>query len=286
MSRDVTPVSCPIEGCDFEDPLRSVAAHVSRSEEPAHSWDRLEYDGTQSFVRAETGTTRADEDDGAASGGSSADAAGSSPADTGTTAGPVETSPVDIDSPASGAGDGSPPGDTDASDPADAADADEDTLELSFVREAAAIESLLERYEAADLSELDPFRLANLYVLLAAVADAADEARVAVRDELLARVQDDRTIEADVGEVSRQTAQRRHLRDEETVRERLEAAGVEPVEAMRLDRGRVADAIANADVDPEEVFETEERASIRRIDVDEAAVRELVESLEDDVASR
>lgn len=285
MSRDVTPVTCPIEGCDFEDPIRSVAAHVSRSEEPGHAWDRLEYDGAQSFVRVETGSTRTDQGGGGATNAeSSTDEARESPADD-------ATSSVVVEKPSSGAGGGSAAGAgsvTGGSDASDAGDADtgEGHLELSFVREAAAIESLLERYDTDDLSELDPFRLANLYVLLAAVADAADEARVAVRDELLARVQDDRTIEADVGDVSRQTARRRHLRDEETVRERLEAAGVDPVEAMRLDRGRVADAIADADVDPEEVFETEERASVRRIDVDEAAIRELVDSLEGAGGSR
>lgn len=261
MTDEFSPVSCPVDDCDFEDPIRSVAAHVARTDDEAHAWDRLEYDGPREFVTVEKASQRAGNrqrsivrPDGfesgsrAVSGSKSASEAGSKP----------------------GAEGGS------------RHRADDGPLDRTFLREAVAVDALLDRYDADDLGDLDPFRLANLYALLSALSSDADDARKTVRDELLEQVQDDRTIETDVGGVSRRTADRRRLRDEETVRQRLETAGVDPAAAMSFDSSKVDEAIEIAGIDPDDVFETERRAYIRRDDVDQEAVAELLESLDVD----
>lgn len=263
MTDEFSPVSCPVDDCDFEDPIRSVAAHVARTEDGAHAWDRLEYGGPREFVKVEKASQRAgnrersivrpdgfESGSGAVSGSGSASEPGGAPGAVGASRDEAEGGPLD----------------------------------RTFLREAAAVDALLERYDAEELDELDPFRLANLYALLSALASDADDARKTVRDELLEQVQDDRTIETDVGDVSRRTADRRRLRDDETVRERLESAGVDPQAAMSFDSSKVEEAVEIAGVDPDDVFETERRAYVRRDDVDREAIAELLGSLDVDGA--
>lgn len=259
MAQEFSPVACPVDDCDFEDPIRSVAAHVGRTDDAAHDWDRLEYDGAREFVKVEKATQRAGvrprevprpggSDAGAGSSGAAGEPGSSGDGSAEPGASPGEKGPVD----------------------------------RTFLREAAAVGALLDRYDADDLEDLDPFRLANLYALLSALTSDADDARKAVRDELLERVQDDRTIETDVGGVSRRTAERRHLRDDETVRERLESAGVDPTDAMSFDASKVDEAVESAGIDPGDVYETEERTYVRRDDIDRDAVEELLASLDVD----
>lgn len=257
MTDEFSPVSCPVDDCDFEDPIRSVAAHVARTDDGAHAWDRLEYDGPREFVKVAKATQRAGNRDQMV-------------------ARPVGFEPGS--GAVSGSGSASGPATSAGGGPRDGGD--DGPLDRTFLQEAAAVDALLDRYDAEELADLDPFRLANLYALLSALSSDADDARKAVRDELLEQVQDDRTIETDVGGVSRRTAERRRLRDDETVRERLETAGVDPTAAMSFDASRVDEAVEIAGIDPDDVFETERRAYIRRDDVDQEAIGKLLESLD------
>lgn len=240
MTDEFSPVSCPVGDCDFEDPIRSVAAHVGRTDDAAHDWDRLGYDGPREFVEVEKTTQRT----------------GERPREV-----PQPNNGVDTGSGSASAGrptDG-PEGSNERSTGTGAEESDGDgPLDRTFLREAVAVDALLDRYDADELADLDPFRLANLYALLSALASDADDARKVVRDELLEQVQDDRTVETDVGGVSRRTAERRRLRDDETVRERLESAGVDPTDAMSFDSGKVDEAVERAGIDPDDVFEIEE----------------------------
>ncbi|WP_227353195.1 hypothetical protein [Haladaptatus salinisoli] len=47
------PTVCPAAGCDYEDAIRSVAAHVSRTDDDRHSWDDLAFEGARDFVMRE-----------------------------------------------------------------------------------------------------------------------------------------------------------------------------------------------------------------------------------------
>lgn len=46
------PIECPVEGCEYENRIRSVAAHISGTHDENHSWDRLGHDGARAFVVA------------------------------------------------------------------------------------------------------------------------------------------------------------------------------------------------------------------------------------------
>jgi len=45
------PITCPVDDCTYRDQIRSVAAHVSGTDDAAHDWDALGYEGAASFVR-------------------------------------------------------------------------------------------------------------------------------------------------------------------------------------------------------------------------------------------
>ncbi|WP_435551847.1 hypothetical protein [Natrinema sp. CGMCC1.2065] len=46
------PIECPVEGCEYENGIRSVAAHISGTHDENHSWDQLGHDGARAFVMA------------------------------------------------------------------------------------------------------------------------------------------------------------------------------------------------------------------------------------------
>ncbi|NHN61013.1 MULTISPECIES: hypothetical protein [Halorussus] len=50
---DYDPVECPVSDCAYRDAVRSVAAHVGRTDGDGHSWDRLAYEGARDFVETE-----------------------------------------------------------------------------------------------------------------------------------------------------------------------------------------------------------------------------------------
>lgn len=250
------PVYCPVDGCAYEDAVRSVAAHVSGTDDGDHEWNRLGYDGALGFVKEEKRRQEAD--------GSSAGTDASEPSaetDAGDPNARMETSDAtenrDVD-----------------------ADRSDGPLDLSFARDAVAVAALSRQYEADALADLDPFRLANLYALLSSVENGAGDARTEVRDVLLDEVQDDREIESDLGAVRRSTYERTRLRDEETVQEALERAGVDPSTVTSFDRGKVEDAVAESPLDPSEVFDTEERARVRRTGVDRSGVDEALRDVD------
>lgn len=263
-------VTCPVAECPYDDTIRAVAAHVNGADDSAHDWDRLGYDGPQEYVKAMKTEQRADrtekQNEEIPSDASTVEGAGG---------GDGSTENDDFSGNASS-------GDTGRDDTDLEAIADELELDLTFVREAVAVTELLSNYNVDDISELDPFRLANLYILLSNVSSSADDSRKTVRDQLLEQVQDDRSIESDFGGISRQTNEIQHVRDDETVAERLETAGIDPTDAMSFDESKLGDLIEAAGISAEDVFETEERVYIRRTDFDQTAVEEMLGNFADD----
>lgn len=53
MSREQldTRVVCPVKGCSYSAPVRSVAGHVSGKKDPQHDWRALGYDGYYQYIR-------------------------------------------------------------------------------------------------------------------------------------------------------------------------------------------------------------------------------------------
>ena len=249
---DYDTVECPVADCGHQDAIRRVAAHVSGTDDSEHSWDGLGYGGAREFVMAEKRRQQGDgqQGDGRPSGD------GRQRTDGATRPGPGRV-------------------EEESSEP----------FELGFERDALLIASLVREYDIDTLSDLDIYRLANLYSLLADLRSSAEDARKEVRDALLGRVQDDRDINSDFGRIRRQTYSRRQVKDEETVFAVLRREGVDPEAVTGIDTSQLKTVVENADIDPNAVFDFEERPQIRLGEVDDLRRRERYEQLPADVRS-
>ncbi len=272
------PVDCPVADCSYADVPRSVAAHVSGTDDGDHDWGRLPYDGARAFVmdvkREQLAAMDADVPgvDSAAVGAAAGDGADA-------TAGAAE-SDAEADAATDASEDDATSGEGAMATPEDEA---AEPLDTTFARDAVAVASLLRRYGTRDLAALDTFRLVNLYALLSDLESAVGDARGQVRDALLEDIQDDRSVAADFGEVNRNSYESLSLKDERTVREALEAAGVDPAEVSSVDSSKVRDAVEAGRIDREAVFDAEDRTRIRRVSVAEDRREELLAELDPDV---
>ncbi|KZN24739.1 hypothetical protein A4G99_10400 [Haladaptatus sp. R4] len=249
MQDEYDPTTCPVEGCEYEDAIRSVAAHVSRSSDDGHSWDALDYDGAREFVMSEKRRQHAESGGATATGNGAEDTGGESAAST-----PAPTLPPE--------------------------DPPEFGLDLDFVRDVLVLFDAVEEYDVDSLDELDTFRLVNLYTLLSDVSSSADDARKEVRDKLLEVVQDDRRVESDFGAVKRTTHKRRNLKDERTVADHLEAAGIDPEEARSFDTKKVKKLVAERGLDESSVFDIEKRTYVRKSGADDERRRKAYNRLD------
>lgn len=258
---DYDPVDCPVGNCSFRDAPRAVAAHVSGTYDGRHDWDRLPFDGAREFVMAEKRAQL--------------EAMGAEVPGGGDGAAAPATDPADRDGAAAPDGDATSDGAA-APDATAGSGRGSEPLDDTFVDDALAVTALLRRYGTTDLSRLDAFRLANLYALLSDLESTAGDARTRVRDALLDLVQDDRDVSGEYGVVKRYSYESRSLKADETVREALTRAGIDPVAVMSLDEGKVREAVEAGRLDGDDVFDAEERASIRRVSVAEDRRDELV----------
>jgi hypothetical protein len=145
----------------------------------------------------------------------------------------------------------------------------------------------LERHGDAleDFTELETPALVNLYTLLSDVQRDADSLRQDVRAVLLDRLHHDRRVSGQYGSVQRTTRRRRELKDEETVLEVLEEAGVPRERVLGVDPDKVEDALEVASVSEADLFEIEETAYVRKADVDEDVKETRLQGLKDRLAT-
>jgi hypothetical protein len=300
---DYDPVGCPVSDCEYRDAVRSVAAHVARADDDAHEWDRLGYAGARDFVETEkrrqrqTGggagssgsTKRTDSTGGTATDGTATN--GTTPADTATEETTTAEETRDPAAGAAGSGeftaasqsaDDSAGGESESSEGTPDADA---PFELGFERDALVLLELAREYDLSSLEDLGTWQLADLYSLLADLKNSADDARQDVRDELLENVSEDRTIPADLGSVSRTTYNYRQVADEARVHRALADAGVDPEEVRSFDKSKLKDAIEETDLDEDDVFDVDERPTIRISESHDDRRRRHFERLDDEIRS-
>lgn len=222
-SASAEAIQCPVEGCEYEGSMDSVAAHVLGTRDDRHSLDDLRLaPGDGEDFGSETGDRS------------------------------VPVAPEDL--------------------PED--------FDLSFVRDALVLLELVREYDVGSLDELDESELTGLYALLADLRGSADEARRTVRNELLDRLDADRDIDTEFGEVTRYSYEATDLEDEERVAERLERAGVDPESVTSLDPEKVERAVEETDLRLEDVFEVEEVERLRLTDADADERREKLRSFD------
>ncbi|WP_128477179.1 hypothetical protein [Halorussus pelagicus] len=256
---DYAPVDCPVSDCAYRDAVRSVAAHIGAADDSPHDWDRLGYAGARDFVETEKRRQRQN------GGGDGSATDQRSAGDTATDADATEPVTVDTEEVAD--------------------EADETPFELGFERDALVLLELAREYDLSSLDDLGTLQLADLYSLLADLKNSADDARKEVRDELLEDVSEDRTIPADLGSVSRTTYHYRRVEDEATVHRALEDAGVEPESVRSFDKSKLKDAIEETDLEEDDVFDVEERPTIRISESHDDRRRRHFERLDDEIRS-
>ncbi|GAB6878527.1 hypothetical protein JCM17823_08010 [Halorubrum gandharaense] len=146
--------------------------------------------------------------------------------------------------------------------------------EYAFDPEPVFDAAAVAREHAADVDDpaaLDTEALVDCYVAFSVLSGEASSVRSELKSVIVDRVREEGELAGELGSVSRSTATRRSLKDEETVRSALFGAGIDPREAETFDPDRVADLVADADIDEEAVFELEPSERLRRKDVNEAA---------------
>jgi hypothetical protein len=261
---------CPAAGCDYEDAIRTVAAHISGTDDDRHSWDNLAFEGARDFVMREKRRQH--------------DGANETTGATGTTeaSGTFESGtrhPSSRDSNPSSGSDSVAPSADEPPVPAD----ESVELDLEFARDALLLLDTVRRYDADSLNELDTSRLVNLYTLLSDVNRGANDARKQVRDVLTEVVPDDREVSSDFGSIRRYTSRRRNLKDETVVRAELERAGIDPREAMSFDNKKIRRFVEERSLDESAVFDREERTYVQKASEDDGGRRRVFDDLDPEI---
>lgn len=129
-------------------------------------------------------------------------------------------------------------------------------------REVDQLRAALE-LQPSDEENLDTETLVDLYGLAARARSVFDQRRKEIRDELLARLDEDGRFDGQYASVERRTNRRRNLKEERDVIERLEREGVDPADVMTLDPSLVREVVDETGLDEEDVFDISNYQQVR-----------------------
>lgn len=147
--------------------------------------------------------------------------------------------------------------------------------------DALLVADQLERIDATDLAGVDEGDLVDLYVLLSDVQWGADEFRREVGDELLDHVGPEGRVHGRFGTVSRARRERRQLKDEEVVLERLDEADVPREWVLGVDEEKLDVVLAVTDVEAEDVYDVHGQYYVQKTSVESEAKRSRLQGLKD-----
>ncbi|MFB6083261.1 MAG: hypothetical protein ABEJ94_03330 [Halorientalis sp.] len=166
-----------------------------------------------------------------------------------------------------------------------AGEADREEPDIPVYGDALLLIDALERHDPTDLDGMETPALVNLYTLLSDVQRNADDLRQDVRSVLLDRLHHDRPVSGQFGSVQRTTRRNRSLKDEETVLDTLEAAGIDRERVTSVDAGKVDDALDVTELAESDVYEIEESEYVRKAEVDEDEKETRLQGLKDQLAA-
>jgi len=164
-------------------------------------------------------------------------------------------------------------------------DTDRHEPDLQVYSDALLLTDTLERHPMDDLADLETDALVNLYTILSDVQRSADDLRKEIADVLLERLHHDRPVSGQFGSVQRTQRTQRSLKDEETVLNALEAAGIDRERVMSVDREKVDDAFEVTELSESDLYETETTEYVRKADVDEETKETRLQGLKDRLAA-
>jgi hypothetical protein len=152
---------------------------------------------------------------------------------------------------------------------------------LDIYSDALLFIDTLERHDVSDLTELETETLVNIYTLCSDVQRNANEFRQDVTDVLLDRLHHDQPVHGQYGSVQRTSRRNRSLKNEETVLNALEAAGIERERVTTVDPSKVDEALDVTELSESAVYEIDESEFVRKAEVDESTKESRLQGLKD-----
>lgn len=165
------------------------------------------------------------------------------------------------------------------------ADIERTEPDLQVYSDALLVTDTLERHDMSDLAELESDVLVDLYTVLSDVQRSANELRKEISDVLLDRLHHDQPVSGQFGSVQRTARRQRSLKDDDTVLNALDAAGIDRERVLSVDRGKVDDALDVTALSETDVYEVETTEYVRKADVDEATKETRLQGLKDRLAA-
>ena len=157
--------------------------------------------------------------------------------------------------------------------------------DISVYADALLLIDGLERHDPTELEQLDTQVLVNIYTLLSDVQRNANDLRQDVRAVLLDRLHHDQPVSGQYGSVQRASRRNRTLKDEQTVLDLLEDAGIERERVTSVDTSKVDEALEVTELAESDVYEIEESEYVRKADVDEETKETRLQGLKDRLAA-
>jgi hypothetical protein len=143
----------------------------------------------------------------------------------------------------------------------------------------------LERHDPTSMDTLDTETLIDLYTLLSDVQRGANDLRKDIADTLLDRVHHDQPVHAQYGSVQRTSRRSKSLKDDTEVLAALEDAGIDRDRVLGVDPDKVDDALDVTDLHEQDVYDIDERAYVRKADVNEDVKETRLQGLKDRLAA-
>ena len=171
-----------------------------------------------------------------------------------------------------------------ASPATDEQDQDRTEPDLDVYADMLLLIDTLERHNPAELEEWETPALINLYTLLSDVQRNAGDFRTEVREVLLDRLHHDKPVHGQYGSVQRTTRRNRSLKDDEEVLHVLEEAGIPRERLLSVDREKVDEALEVTELSESAVYAIDERAYVRKAEVDEERKETRLQGLKDQLA--
>jgi len=143
----------------------------------------------------------------------------------------------------------------------------------------------VERYDVANLSELETENLVDIYTLLSDVQRDADDLRREVGQTLLNRIHHDRPVPGQYGSVQRTSRRKRSLKDKKEVLSMLEDEGIDPGRVTSVDPDKVDEALGVVSLSESDLYDIEESEYVRKAEVDEDVKESHLQGLKDRLAT-
>jgi len=157
--------------------------------------------------------------------------------------------------------------------------------DVGVYADALLLIDALERHDPTSMDTLDTETLIDLYTLLSDVQRGANDLRKDIADSILDRVHHDQPVHAQYGSVQRTSRRTKSLKDDAEVLAALDDAGVDRDRVLGVDPDKVDDALDVTDLHKQDVYTIDERAYVRKADVNEDVKETRLQGLKDRLAA-